>query len=100
MEEQARQLVAQYTSSHLLSSTMECEAAVIKGDPRQVILETIDKYKPQAVVLGTRGLGMLARTVLGSVSDFVLHNSSSPVIVVREQPAGEQHRTAGGTGRA
>ena len=35
------------------------------------------------IVLGSRSLGMIKRTIFGSVSDKVLHKSSVPVLVVR-----------------
>lgn len=35
------------------------------------------------VVVGTRGLGTVRRTILGSVSDYILHHSSVPVAVCR-----------------
>ena len=83
VEEQARILTTQYTN-HLLAENIKHEAHIVKGDPRTVILDMVEKYKPVAVILGSRGLGMIKRSFLGSVSDYILHNSSAPVIVVRE----------------
>ena len=40
-----------------------------------------EELKPAAVVVGSRGLSGL-RAVLGSVSDFVVHHSPAPVLVV------------------
>ncbi len=37
------------------------------------------------VVLGTRGLGSVRRTILGSVSDYVLHHAHCPVTIYRKQ---------------
>ena len=84
VEEQARLLVQQYTASHLLGTNIKTEAIIQKGDPRQIVLDYVDKYKPVAVIMGSRGLGLLKRTVLGSVSDYILHNCDAPVIVIRE----------------
>jgi len=36
------------------------------------------------IVVGTRGLGSVRRTILGSVSDYVVHHAHCPVIVCRE----------------
>ena len=35
-----------------------------------------------AIIIGQRGLGAIRRTLLGSVSDYVVHHSHIPTIVV------------------
>ncbi|KAI8903092.1 universal stress protein [Gorgonomyces haynaldii] len=55
----------------------------LQGDPRHAIVEHIDKTKPSLVVLASRGLGMVTRALLGSVSEYVLHHSNCPVLIAK-----------------
>jgi hypothetical protein len=41
------------------------------------------------IVIGTRGLGKIRRTFLGSVSDFVVHHADMPVLVCRQETKGK-----------
>ncbi|KAK6175601.1 hypothetical protein SNE40_014028 [Patella caerulea] len=52
------------------------------GKPGEAIIGVAQKENVSSLVMGTRGLGTFKRTVLGSVSDFVLHNADVPVTVV------------------
>lgn len=59
-------------------------------NPGEGICAAAKKENVDMVVMGTRGLSPLRRTVLGSVSDYVLHHANLPVAVVpmpEEQPA-------------
>ena len=49
-----------------------------------VISQVAKEKGVTAVVMGTRGLGTIRRTVLGSVSDYVLHHAHCPVVICRQ----------------
>ncbi|ELT95826.1 hypothetical protein CAPTEDRAFT_225362 [Capitella teleta] len=49
----------------------------------QVICRVADEEHACMIVTGTRGLGTIRRTILGSVSDYLIHHSNCPVVVCR-----------------
>ncbi|KAK2187653.1 hypothetical protein NP493_158g02010 [Ridgeia piscesae] len=51
--------------------------------PGEFICETAKKENASYVVMGTRGLGKIRRTIMGSVSDYVVHHATCPVLVCR-----------------
>ena len=53
------------------------------GDPRVVITEFAQQNNYDIIVIGSRGLGVISGLLLGSVSTYVLRNSSCPVLVVK-----------------
>lgn len=55
------------------------------GTPRTEILRVAEEEKVTLIVTGTRGMGNVRRTLLGSVSDHVLHHSHVPVLVCRHK---------------
>ena len=52
--------------------------------PGEIICRVAEDEKVTMVVMGTRGLGKVRRTIMGSVSDFVVHHAHCPVIVCRQ----------------
>lgn len=50
--------------------------------PAHEIVHTADEEHAEAIVCGTRGLGGLQGTLLGSVARELLHHAAVPVIVV------------------
>ncbi|KAI0221154.1 hypothetical protein LSAT2_027458 [Lamellibrachia satsuma] len=53
------------------------------GKPGEGILKMATECDADMIVVGTRGLGKVRRTVLGSVSAYVIHHAHVPVIVCR-----------------
>jgi len=53
------------------------------GKPGEVICKIADEEKADLVVTGTRGQGKIRRTLMGSVSDYIIHHSKVPVLVCR-----------------
>ena len=56
------------------------------GDPAEEILVTARDFDTDLVVMGARGLGGVARVLLGSVSEKVLHHARCPVLIVKARP--------------
>lgn len=54
----------------------------IGAKPGEHICRLAREQQIDAIVMGSRGIGIIRRTLLGSVSDYVLHHAALPVIVV------------------
>ena len=51
--------------------------------PGEFLCRLAQKEKVTYIVMGTRGLGKIRRTIMGSVSDYVCHHAHVPVLVHR-----------------
>ncbi|GAB5359362.1 hypothetical protein AAMO2058_000537500 [Amorphochlora amoebiformis] len=52
---------------------------------KQALLDYCTSADPDFVVCGSRGLGLTARAILGSVSDYLAHNCSCPVLIYKSK---------------
>ena len=66
---------------------VEAEAEVLEGDPAKQIVEFARLRDVDLIVVGSRGLGTLTGTLLGSVSRDVLHHADRPVLVAARRAA-------------
>lgn len=53
------------------------------GDPAYDIMRYAMKRRFDLIVMGARGLGEFKKMLLGSVSNYVLHKSPIPVLIVK-----------------
>ena len=58
--------------------------AVFNYKAGEAIVNAAKEEKVTLIVMGTRGLGKIRRTLMGSVSDYVLHHAHCPVLICRE----------------
>ncbi|KAL5004059.1 hypothetical protein ScPMuIL_017515 [Solemya velum] len=61
-------------------------------NPGEVIVQKANDEDVDFLVTGTRGLGRIRRTFVGSVSDFILHHAHMPVFVCRHGKL-DKHQT-------
>src|SRR5215203_3139897 len=57
-------------------------AHLLEGRAAEEILDLAEQIEAGLVVMGSRGLGPVARIALGSVSEAVIHHSHWPVLVL------------------
>jgi nucleotide-binding universal stress UspA family protein len=55
------------------------------GSAADEILTTANDFDPDLIIVGARGLGGIARFLLGSVSEEVLRQARCPVLIVKER---------------
>lgn len=60
------------------------ESYLRQGRPDREIVNLAEEIGAGLIVMGSRGLGGLRRTVLGSISDSVVRHAHCPVLVVRK----------------
>lgn len=64
---------------------------VVVGSPETRILEAANTWDADVIIMGSRGIGGIRRTLLGSVTDHVVrHAVHTPVLVVHEPSVRKQ----------
>ncbi|XP_052066305.1 universal stress protein Slr1101-like [Mytilus californianus] len=54
-----------------------------QGKPGELLIHIAKEENATMIITGSRGLGKIRRTILGSVSDYVIHHSHVPVLVCK-----------------
>ncbi|HMO46190.1 MAG TPA: universal stress protein [Rubrivivax sp.] len=66
------------------------EIEVAAGDPAHTLIDILENFGCDMVVMGARGRGTLRSALLGSVSHEVLHAAPVPVLIVKLPPEAEE----------
>ena len=70
------------------------EIEVASGDPAHTLIDILENFGCDMVVMGARGQGTLRSALLGSVSHEVLHAAPVPVLIVKQAPPPEAEAPA------
>ncbi|XP_050379585.1 uncharacterized protein LOC126796915 [Argentina anserina] len=62
---------------------VKAEAVVMNGDPKEMICQATEKMHVDLLVVSSRGLGMVKRAFLGSVSNYCAHHAACPVMILK-----------------
>lgn len=59
------------------------ETEIASGDPAHTIIDILERYGCDMVIMGASGMSTLRGALLGSVSNEVLHSANVPVMIVK-----------------
>ncbi len=82
IKKQGEDLLAAYRSH--MPQELEIEQVLRAGSPHQTIVAVAEELQPDWVIMGSRGASNLKEIVMGSVSQYVLHHVSCPVMIVKD----------------
>ncbi|CAN5643062.1 universal stress protein [soil metagenome] len=70
------------------------EHKLVEGSAGASICLVASQLSPDVVVVGSHGRGFFKRVVLGSVSEYVAHHCTSPVLIVRHADRDDAETTS------
>lgn len=72
---------------------IDADSEIVEGDPAREIVELAERRGVDLLVVGSRGLGTITGTLLGSVSRWIVQHSHVPVLVVKDAAVRESSQT-------
>lgn len=96
-EEEARTKVLEEKLTALLKEKkVPGKLRTSAGKPGELICQIAEEENAAMIITGTRGMGKMRRTILGSVSDYLVNHASCPVMVCRDPSDVERRRNLSG----
>lgn len=89
--ETSQQLLEKLAVEALQVAMVSTVARIVEGDAGKIICKEAARLKPAAVVMGTRGRGLVQSFLQGSASEYCFHHCKvAPVIIVPGKEAGDE----------
>ncbi|KAI7875953.1 adenine nucleotide alpha hydrolases-like protein [Lichtheimia hyalospora FSU 10163] len=79
---ESHDLLKEYASG-LWHKQISCKAVSMIGDPKAEIIRKVQETHADVLIMGSRNMGTIRRTLLGSVSDHCVHHAPSTVIIAK-----------------
>jgi nucleotide-binding universal stress UspA family protein len=67
----------------LTEAAIAFESEIASGDPAHTLIDVLERYECDLVVMGSSGMSHLRSALLGSVANEVLHAAGVPVMIVK-----------------
>ena len=81
IQENGRRIIGEAVKT--LPPEIATSSFVEVGLPTETIMSVCAQNKDDLIIMGRRGLGMIKELMLGSVSNYVLHHATCPVMIVK-----------------
>lgn len=65
---------------------------IVEGSAHRVVADAAESFRPDLLVIGAHGKGLLQQFFLGGTASRLLVQADCPVLVVRREPAGDYQR--------
>ncbi len=73
----------------LKEANIDYQCEVASGDPAHTLVDILERFDCDLVVMGASGMSSLRSALLGSVSNEVLHAAGVPVMIIKLNEAPE-----------
>jgi nucleotide-binding universal stress UspA family protein len=76
------QFIVNETREQIKEHGLNTETILVKGEAGPAIVKAIGSENCEMVIMSSKGSGAFERILLGSVSDYVIHHTKCPVLLV------------------
>ncbi|MGX7393892.1 universal stress protein [Carnobacterium mobile] len=86
-------LLIEYQDKAAEAKVRSVKTELFKGSPKLLLTQEIpEKYHADLIIVGSTGLNMIERWMIGSVSEYIIRHAPCDVLVVRNTEKDDKNR--------